>query len=176
MYDAATTVIANGKVVVARRLKADLLPGWIADTEGTPMMQEVEPPPLGVDRLLPLGSTREMSSHKGYGLASVVEVFSSILTGGGYSVKNGKNNCNHCVVAYNVEAFMDINEFKRTMDEWIRMLKATKPAKGHDRVLYPGQLEAEHEADCKANGIALHAEVIQWFHNTCRELQIPCKV
>lgn len=176
VYDAATTVIANGKQVLARRLGVKLLPGWIADADGTPIMNEVEPPPLGIDRLLPLGSTREMSSHKGYGLAGVVEVFSSILTGGGYSVKNGKHICNHCVVAYNIESFMDTNEFKQTMDEWIRILKATKPAKGHDRVLYPGQLEAEHEAECKAKGIALHSEVIEWFHNTCSELHIPCKV
>jgi LDH2 family malate/lactate/ureidoglycolate dehydrogenase len=60
-----------------------------------------------------------MGSHKGYGLAGTVEVFSSILTGGGYSAQNGKNNCNHCVIAYNIESFMDTAEFKRTMDEWL---------------------------------------------------------
>jgi len=38
----------------------------------------------GYDRILPLGSIKEMGSHKGYGLAGVVEVFSGILSGGGY--------------------------------------------------------------------------------------------
>jgi len=48
-----------------------------------------------------------------------------------------KHVCNHCVVAYNIETFMDVAEFKRTMDEWLVMLKTTKPAPGYDRVLYP---------------------------------------
>jgi LDH2 family malate/lactate/ureidoglycolate dehydrogenase len=183
VYDAATTVIANGKQILARRLGIKLLPGWVADANGTPIMEEVVPPPAGIDgvfpyidRLLPLGSTREMGSHKGYGLAGVVEVFSSILTGGGYSAKNEKNNCNHCVVAYNIESFIDTTEFKRTMDEWLGMLKSTKPAPGHDRVVYPGQLEAEHEAECKAKGIPLHREVIEWFCSTCDDLHIPCTI
>jgi len=183
VYDAATTVIANGKQILARRLGIKLGPGWVADANGTPIMEEVAPPPAGIDgifpyidRLLPLGSTREMGSHKGYGLAGSVEVFSSILTGGGYSAQNGKNNCNHCVIAYNIESFMDTAEFKRTMDKWLQMLKSTKPAPGHDRVLYPGQLEAEHEAECKAKGIPLHREVVEWFRSTCGNLHIPCKV
>ncbi len=64
-------------------------------------------------------------------------------------------------------------EFKRTMDEWIQMLESTKPAKGHDRVVYAGRMEAESTEDRQANGIPLHPEVIQWFQDLCGELQIP---
>lgn len=84
VYDAATTVVANNKITLARRSGIKLLPGWIADADGTPIMEEVDAPAPGVDRILPLGSTRDMGSHKGYGLAGVVDIFSGILTGGGY--------------------------------------------------------------------------------------------
>ena len=67
--------------------------------------------------------------------------------------KPGRPNFGHYVAAYSIEAFMDTGQIKRTMDEWIRMLKSTKPAKGHDRVLYPGQPGAEATIDRKANGI-----------------------
>ncbi|MGA9697064.1 MAG: Ldh family oxidoreductase [Dehalococcoidales bacterium] len=177
VYDAATTVVANNKVTLARRMGVKLPPGWVADAEGTPIMQEVEPPAPGVDRLLPLGSTKEMGSHKGYGLAGVVDIFSGILTGGGYGANNGgKHVCNHCVVAYNIETFMDVAEFKRTMDEWLVMLKTTKPAPGHDRVLYPGLPEAECEKEYKAKGIPLHHEVVEWLRKTCTELKAACYV
>jgi LDH2 family malate/lactate/ureidoglycolate dehydrogenase len=177
VYDAATTVVANNKITLARRSGVKLLPGWIADADGTPIMEEVAAPPPGVDRILPLGSIREMSSHKGYGLAGVVDIFSGILTGGGYGANNGgKHVCNHCVVAYNIEAFMDTKQFKKTMDEWLIMLKSTKPASGHDRVLYPGLPEAECEKEYRAKGIPLHHEVVDWLRKTCSELHTECYV
>ena len=55
---------------------------------------------------------------------------------------------------------MDMAEFKRTMDEWIRMLEATPPAKGQDRVLYPGRLEAEEEKKRAAEGIPQAAKLV----------------
>jgi len=79
VYDAATTVVANNKITLARRSNVKLLPGWIADVNGTPIMEEVDPPAPDVNRILPLGSTREMGSHKGYGLAGVVDIFSGIF-------------------------------------------------------------------------------------------------
>jgi len=179
VFDAATTVVAGNKLGLARRLGIKIPPGWIADADGTPIMEEVAPPRPryqgpGQSRLLPLGTTREMSSHKGYGLAGIVEILSGILTGGGYGAKIGRNGFNHCVAAYNIEVFMDTQEFKRTMDEWLQMLKSTKPATGHQRVLYPGLPEADCEVEYRAKGIPFHHEVVEWFHIICDELSITC--
>ena len=179
VYDAATTVVAGNKLGLARRLGAKLPPGWIADAQGTPIMEEAMPPMPGYEgpaqsRLLPLGSTREMGSHKGYGLASVVEILSGILTGGGFGAKNGRPNFNHCVAAYNIEAFMDTAEFKRTMDEFLYTLKTTKPAPGHSRVLYPGLPEAECDVEYRKSGIPLHKEVVGWFRQQCKDLSLTC--
>jgi L-2-hydroxycarboxylate dehydrogenase (NAD+) len=78
----------------------------------------------------------------------------------------------HMVAAYSIEAFMDTAEFKTTMDEWLRMLKSTKPAAGHPRVFYPGLPEAEAEVEHRAHGIQLHPEVIDWFRTICAELKV----
>ncbi len=177
VYDAATTVVAGNKIGLVRRLGARVPGGWLADVDGTPIMTEAQAPVPGYEgpapsRLLPLGSTREMGSHKGYGLACVVEVLSGILTGGGYSLKNGRPTMSHMVAAYSIEAFMDTGEFRTTMDEWLRMLKSTKPATGHQRVFYPGLIEAEAEAEHRANGIPIHPEVVAWFKTICAELRV----
>ena len=59
------------------------------------------------------------------------------------------------------------------MDEFLRTLKSTPPAPGHERVMVPGQPEWEAEQDRRANGIPLHKEVIEWFKGICSELSIP---
>ena len=178
VFDAAMSAVAGNKLGLARRLDTNLLGGWVSDSEGTPVMEETSPPVPGYEGpatsfLLPLGSTRELGSHKGYGLACIVDILGGILSGGGYGANPGRPNFGHYVAAYSIEAFMDTGEFKRTMDEWMQMLKSTRPAPGHDRVLYPGQPEAEAEADRSANGIPLHHEVIDWFRDICGELSLP---
>ena len=178
VFDAATSAIAANKLRLALTLDRDLLPGWVADAEGAPIMEETPPPLPGPDgifprRLLPLGSTRELGSHKGYGLLAMVEVLSGILAGRDFADTAGPPTFSHYVAAYSIEAFMDTGAFKRTMDQWLRTLRDTPPAPGHDRVLYPGLSEHETEQDRRANGIPLHRDVVDWFRRICGELSIP---
>ena len=88
----------------------------------------------------------------------------------------GRPNFSHMVAAYNIEAFTDVAEFKETMDLFLRTLKDTPPAPGHDRVLYPGLPEAEAEVDRRANGIPLHRDVVQWLRDLCGELGVAYQV
>ncbi len=183
VFDAATSTVAGNKLGLARRLGNDLMGGWVADNDGVPIMESVEPPLPGhasqgraSSFLLPVGGTREMGSHKGYGLSCIVDILGGILSGGGYGFSPGRPNFGHYVAAYSVEAFMDTAEFKRTMDEWIRMLESTKPAKGQERVVYPGRLEAEEQQIREAEGIPFHPEVVDWFKEICGELSIPYRL
>ena len=176
VFDAATSTVAATKLSFARRLEINLPGGWVGDADGVPIMYEVPPPApgqAGSSILLPLGSTRELGSHKGYGLAGVVDILGGILSGGGYGANPRRPNFGHYVAAYSIEAFMDTAQFKWTMDEWLQMLRTTKPAKGHTRVLYPGLPEAEAEVERGANGIPFHPEVIEWFRDICGELSVP---
>ena len=172
VFDAATSSVAQNKIEIARRLGADLEPGWLAAEDGTPIMEEV-PVPLNY-HLLPVGATRELGSHKGYGLACVVDIFAGVLTGFGYGAVPGRPNFGHYVAAYNVAGFDDPDHFKDEMDGWLQMMKSTKPAPGHDRVLVAGQPEAEMEAVRRQEGIPLHPDVVQFIRDTCAELSVRC--
>ena len=178
VFDAATSTVAGNKLALARRLGNQLLPGWVADADGVPIMEEVDPPILGSEGrassyLLPVGGTRESGSHKGYGLACMVDILGGVLSGGGFGAVPGRPNFGHVVAAYNIEAFMDTAEFKRTMDDFLRMLRETLPARGHDRVLFPGLPESEEEVIRAERGIPFHPEVIEWFQDITSELDIP---
>ena len=171
VFDAATSSVATNKIVLARRLDAVIPGGLVADSSGTPIL-EPSAVPQGY-KLLPAGSTREQGSHKGYGLACVVEILCNVLSGTGLPMVNARGTTNHFVAAYRIDAFTEVAEFKETMDMLLRTLKETPPAPGHERVLVPGQPEAEEEADRRANGIPLHKEVVEWFGNICSELSVP---
>ncbi len=172
IFDMATSVVPVNKVRNARRAGAPLPPGMIADMDGKPIMEECLVPDSYL--MLPLGSVRDTGSHKGYGLAAVVEVLSGIIAGAGFAARNPRTDYRHMVAAYNIEAFSDVTEFKQTMDDFIRTLKATPPAEGHARVLVAGQPEWEAYVGRSVKGIPLHREVIDWFHTACAEHGVDC--
>lgn len=122
---------------------------------------------------LPLGGTREMGSHKGYGLALMSEVLGTMLSGALPSMVDREGGSKHSFAAYNIAAFTDVDDFKEKMDRMLKLLRETPPAPGHDRVLYPGLSEYEEIQDRRENGIPLHKEVIEWFDDICSELSIP---
>src|SRR5262245_20421275 len=170
LFDAATSAIAGNKIRLAMRVGSPLLPGWITDKDGIPIMEEK---PI-FDRedfyQAPLGGTREQGSHKGYGFAMMAEVLSTVLSGAlPTMLVAGSGSKNH-FAAYNIEAFTDLEQFKDTMDAMLKTLRTATPMPGEERVLYPGLSEAEEVLERRAHGIPLHKEVIQWFEECTREL------
>ena len=170
VFDASMSSVAGNKITLLRRMGGKVLPGWIADADGVPIMAESEVP----DRflMLPLGATREIGSHKGFGLAMLVEVLCSALTGTGAGPHRRKGLA-HYFMAYNVAAFTEVETFKADMDAYLRSILDCKPAKGEKRVVYPGIPEHEAELDRTANGIPYHPNVVDWFNGTMKELGIP---
>jgi LDH2 family malate/lactate/ureidoglycolate dehydrogenase len=172
VFDMATSIVPINKIRNAHRMGNLLPPGHIADEQGVPVMAPAPAPDQYA--VLPLGSTRELGSHKGYGLASVVEILCSVMGGVGFGMKLPHTHFRHYLAAYNIDAFSDVDEFKTNMDEFIGELKATPPAAGQTRVLVAGQPEWEEHADRIANGIPLHREVVDWLRGLCAELGVVC--
>jgi LDH2 family malate/lactate/ureidoglycolate dehydrogenase len=166
VFDAATTVVPLNKLYTAQRLGVPIPPGLVAADDGTPVLAPLQAL-TGPARLLPLGSTPETASHKGYGLACGVEILTSVLGGLTFAAQPGMTGHNHCLLAIQIGAFVDLDEFRATMDEYMRTLRATPPALGHERVLVPGLLEWEAEQERRANGIPLHPEVAAWLDEAC---------
>ena len=172
VFDVATSSVAVNKIRIAARLGAEIPGGWMAREDGSPIMESGLAPEKFT--LLPLGADREGGSHKGYGFSCMVDILAGVLTGFGYGAVPGRPNFGHMVAAYSIDAFTDVEPFKAEMDEWLQMMKSTKPAPGHDRVLVAGQPEAEVEVVRRDEGIPLHADVADWIRDTCGEMSVPC--
>ncbi|MCW3106501.1 MAG: Ldh family oxidoreductase, partial [Segetibacter sp.] len=124
--------------------------------------------------MLPLGGDREHGSHKGYALASIVDIFSAVLSGASYGpwtppfpayVPMPQNmpgeGLGHFLGAMRVDAFRPASEFTENMDNWIRRFRSAKPAPGHEKVLIPGDPEREMEAIRRKEGIPLFESVVE---------------
>lgn len=173
VFDASMSSVAGNKVTLLRRMGADVLPGWIAGEDGAPIMEGQPVPDKFM--MLPLGSTREIGSHKGYGLALMVDVLSGVLSGSGPGYLH-RGGIAHHFTAYNIEAFVDTELFKADMDTYLRDLRTAPTAPGEERVVYPGLIEAEEEAERCERGIPYHPEVVEWFGKATAELGVTNRV
>lgn len=170
--DFATTTAANGKLEILQRKNEDAPLGWVQDKEGNPSTDANIVKKAG-GALLPLGSDREHSSHKGYMLGSIVDIFSGALGGANYGpwvppfpayvpmpqFMPGKG-IGHFLGAMRIDAFRTAEDFKKDMDNWIRRFKSAEPVAGQEKVIIPGEPEVEFERDRMANGIEITPSVV----------------
>ena len=168
--DFSTTPIARGKLAIAAK-KGEKVPlGYVQDADGVPS----DDPDI-ITRggsMVTLGGTAEHGSHKGYALSAIVDIFSAVLSGANFGpfcppsvaylpVKEEKvgKGTGHFFGAMRIDAFQTSEVFKSRMDKWIETFRAAKPAKGHDRVLIPGDPERANEERIRREGINVIAPV-----------------
>ena len=131
--DMARRKRAANKSWLAKRIGVQLEPGGITGMDGEPIMEAVDAPDEYY--MLPFGGTRENGSHKGYGLGAMVDIWCNSLTGIGAGFITGGGG--QWFAAYDIEAWIGLDEFKKQIDAFLEGLRTTPPAKGHERVLYP---------------------------------------
>jgi LDH2 family malate/lactate/ureidoglycolate dehydrogenase len=72
-----------------------------------------------------------------------------------------------------IDGFIDPDEFKRQVDDYIRVLRATKPAPGTKGPLIPGDPERHAEKVRQKGGVALVLPVIEELRDISRKTGIP---
>lgn len=168
--DFATTTAANGKLEILQRKNLEAPTGWIQDKTGENSTNPHELKDGGA--LLPLGGDREHSSHKGYCLGSIVDIFSAVLSGANYgpwvppfvAFLNPPANpvgegIGHFLGAMRVDAFRPADEFKSHMDNWITTFRNARSVEG-EKVIIPGDPERETASERITTGIPMLMPVV----------------
>jgi LDH2 family malate/lactate/ureidoglycolate dehydrogenase len=172
VLDMATTTAAAGKLEIAARLGEAIPLGWALDKEARPTRDPREA--QRARRLLPLGGTREGGSHKGYGLAIMIEILCGVLSGSVTALSPPHLGLRgHLFGAIDIASFRSVETFKQDMDQLLRELKATALSQGQDRVFVAGEIEHETAQERAANGIPLHVSVINGLRELSEQLEIP---
>jgi ureidoglycolate dehydrogenase (NAD+) len=172
LLDMALSTVAAGKIFAAKDRGERIPDTWIVDEDGLPTTDTAEYPRVGT--LLP------MAGHKGYGLAVMVEVLASVLTGA--AMTNGVKSwvldldqCTdegHAFIALDIGAMMPPEAFRTRMDAMIRGIKDSPKARGSERIYLPGEMEWEKREDALRNGINLPQDVIANLVKMGEELKI----
>jgi LDH2 family malate/lactate/ureidoglycolate dehydrogenase len=187
VIDMATSAVAYGKIEIALRKKEQIPKGWIIDRDG----RDTVDPQHMIDggAQLPLGSDREMGGHKGYGLASMVDILCCVLSGANWGPfappfalrqeipeRSVGKGIGHFFGAMQIDGFIDKDEFKKQIDDWIHVFRKTKPAPGTNGPLIPGDPEREAEAIRSKEGIPLIKPVVDDLLDISRKTGIPFDV
>ena len=139
LVDMTTSVVAEGKIRVALNRGDSVPAGWIIDSKGNPTTNphdmKAEPP----GAILPLGG---VVAHKGTGLAIMVEVLGGALSGLGCANGSRTMISNGVLLnVYNIEHFVDSDEFYDEIESLISHIKSSALAPGFDEILVPGEPE-----------------------------------
>jgi LDH2 family malate/lactate/ureidoglycolate dehydrogenase len=171
VIDLATSAAAYGKIEIAKRKQQPIPKGWAINRAGV----VTDEPQAMIDggALLPLGSERELGGHKGYCLSAMVDILSSVLSGANWGPfappfalrqeipeRSVGKGIGHFFGAMKIEGFMEVDQFKSRIDEWIETFRKTKPVPGQKAVLIPGDPEHAQEAIRLEKGIPLIDPVV----------------
>ena len=166
LFDGATSITQRGKIEVADRAEKNVPEGWVIDQQGqflTDPVAILKGFDASTAALLPLGGAGELlGGHKGYDLATMVEIMSSSLQTGaflyglsGYDSQGNKIplTVGHFFMAINIEAFVGLEQFKATTGAMLRELRASTKAPGQTRIYTAGEKEFENAKVVRECGV-----------------------
>jgi len=159
--DMATTRVSWNKVRRHREAGLRLPPGWACDDRGEPTSE-----PASAAALLPIGD------YKGFGLAMIVEILCSLLTG----APNGrdilrmyadpidqKRYLGHFFIAIDVARFEDVAIFKRRLRALIDAVRSEPPKSGDTPVMVPGDPEKRKLSRRLLEGIPISRAIFEEY-------------
>jgi LDH2 family malate/lactate/ureidoglycolate dehydrogenase len=172
IFDASTSVVARGKIIVAAHGRKPIPEGWAIDPDGYPTTDAQQ---ALAGAVLPFGGP------KGSAISFLIDVFCGVLTGAAFASHlntlenlSAVQNVGHAFAAVRTDLFMPAAEFRARMDAILRMLKASPPAPdGMGRVLVPGEIELANEAENRARGVELDAPIAAQLSSLGAELGVP---
>ena len=162
--DMATSASARGKLMEAKR-RGELIPENVAlDAEGRPT---IDPCEALKGSILPFGA------HKGYALAFMIEILAGPLVKASYgkSVTGTANPEVMCtkgdlIAAIDPSKFVDLEEFKNDVDNFISEVKATP------NVFIPGDMEVRNVKRHQENGITLDDKLVKQLQEISSRLKV----
>ena len=171
VLDTAFAGSAHGKIRVFHQKGLEIPSHWAFDKEGEPTTDAAK----AIEGLLqPIGQ------FKGVGLAVITGVLSTLLSGAAYGPELGSiaegakpGLDGHFFLALKVDAFCEVDEFKRRADKVVRQIRDSQKKPGVERIYAPGALEFETEQRYLQEGIPLNSETLTRMAESAKAVGAP---
>ena len=171
IFDASTSVVARGKIIVAAHGGKSIPEGWAIDPDGYPTTDAQQ---ALAGAVLPFGGP------KGSAISFIIDLFCGVLTGAAFGPQlntlenlTAVQNVGHVFAAVRPDLFVARTEFAERMDAILRMLKASAPAPGVGHVLVPGEIELMNEAHNRAHGVHVEEPIAKQLEDLAHQLGVP---
>jgi LDH2 family malate/lactate/ureidoglycolate dehydrogenase len=158
LLDMATTTVAAGKLRNKQNEGLPAPPGWVLTKEGQPSTDPAEAREKG-GFMTSLGGSPEGSSYKGYGLAAMVNILASCLSGATlitdpmHTKKPQGRDTGHFFLALDPGMFRDPAEFQADVARFCGDLRATTPIDPAQPVMIAGDPQRNLAAARMRDGI-----------------------
>jgi LDH2 family malate/lactate/ureidoglycolate dehydrogenase len=158
LLDMATTTVAAGRI---RNKANENLPtpdGWVLDKDGNPSNDPLVAKEKG-GFLTSLGGSPENSSYKGYGLAVMVNILASCLSGSTlitdpmHTKKPDGMDIGHFLMAIDPGIFRESDDFQGDVAAFMGALRATTPVDPARPVMVAGDPQWKYAEARMAEGI-----------------------
>ena len=159
VLDMATTTVAAGKIRLARKLGQSIPPDWGLDRDGQPCTDPAE--------VIDNGSYQWTGGYKGFGLATMIEILSGVLSGGLFGrdvpkmIEYGRDPLisSGFYMAIDVERFLPLEEFRSRVDRLVEQVRQTDPIDAAQPVLVAGDKELACREIRLKQGIPISVQV-----------------
>jgi LDH2 family malate/lactate/ureidoglycolate dehydrogenase len=171
VLDMSTSITTVNRIEMHAQEGRPIPPDWACDASGNPTTD-----PTTARVLMPLGGTAELGGYKGAGLAMMVSVLSSVLSGGWAAVERTQADATmsdpqmdqydqasmgHVFAAVQVEAFRSLADFRSAMDAMIDAFHAAPVASPSGKLCYPGEIEFDTAAERTKYGIPINVKLFE---------------
>ncbi len=163
LVDFATSMVAEGKLQVARAKGTPLPPGFILDKDGNPS--------TNVEDYYAGGMLLPMAGHKGFALSLLADLVGAALSGAD-AYATPQDQTGSFMIAISVGAFRPLAEYTAVVDHRLGEIKDVPPAPGFAEVLIPGEPELRMKATREREGIALPDNTWRALVETGRQLGV----
>ncbi|MGL5095110.1 MAG: Ldh family oxidoreductase [Planctomycetia bacterium] len=151
LVDITTSVVAEGKVRLAKNKGVSVPDGWLLDKNGLPTNDPADLYTGG--SLLPFGGA---VGHKGFGLSLVVDLLGGAATGDGCGAMPGVAVGNGLLIeVVDPTCFQTRDEYLRSVDEFLAYVRGSKPKPGVSEILLPGEPEFRTEDERRKTGVSV---------------------
>ena len=162
----ATTTVAAGRIRNKANEGVPCPPGWVQTADGEPSTDPLEATEKG-GSLTSLGGSREGSSYKGYGLAAMVNILGSCLSGATlitdplHTKKPKGQDIGHFFLALNPALFRAQADFQADVVTFCDALRATPAVDPARPVQVAGDPERANAAARCRDGIPVGPKLLQ---------------
>jgi LDH2 family malate/lactate/ureidoglycolate dehydrogenase len=175
VIDMAQSVVARGKIIMARKTKTPIPATWALSNDGKPT---TDPEAAFLGTLQPVGG------YKGYGMAFMTGIITALLSGAAFGPgivdifgrPDAVQNAGHLFQVIDISAFISPAEFKKRVYEAVMYMKEAQKADGVQEILVPGEAEARNLERQIKDGISYPIEVIEELRKLSQKLGVAVMV